>query len=189
MINELNIDDFQIRNEKQPLSIDGEELAKRKLSIDELNNLDCVYSSHFVRTMATAKYLLRDDQKLVIDSNLGERRNGIEEDKRTSRFSYKQILNENLKYPLGESRFEVKERLLKSLSNILNNEYERCAVVFHANAMFFLLMELCDFEIIDEVPTIKFNGKTILDKKIDFCQIFKLKFDQNNNLVDIENLG
>ena len=38
--NIVNNDNLQIQNEKQFLSIDGEQLAKEKMDIDELKNID-----------------------------------------------------------------------------------------------------------------------------------------------------
>lgn len=33
-----------------------------------------------------------------------------------------------------------------------------------------------------------FNEKILLHGYLDYCEIFKLQFDDNNNLVDIENI-
>ena len=43
--NIVNSDNLQIQNEKQFLSIEGEELAKEKMNNDELKNIDALYSS------------------------------------------------------------------------------------------------------------------------------------------------
>ncbi|MBE6159457.1 MAG: histidine phosphatase family protein [Lactobacillales bacterium] len=188
MNNEFNIDDFQLRNEKQPLSIDGELLAQKKLNIDEFNDLDKVYSSNYVRAISTAKYLLKGNTKLIIDSNLGERKFGIEEEKRDLNFAFNQVLDENLKYPNGESRKEVTERIYSSLINILNQDDNKIAIVFHANAMFFLLMKLCELELTNNGPRFKFNNDIFFSKKIDFCEIFKLEFNDNHELISIKNL-
>ena len=55
--NSLSNDNLQIQNEKQFLSIEGEQIAQNKLNNTELDNIDVLFSSNYVRTMQTAKYL------------------------------------------------------------------------------------------------------------------------------------
>ena len=55
--NSLNNDNLQIQNEKSSLSIEGEQIAKEKLSNNEFDNLDVLYSSSYVRAIQTSKYL------------------------------------------------------------------------------------------------------------------------------------
>ena len=45
----------QIRNEKNPLSVNGEKFAKEMSQRSELKDIDVLYSSHYVRAMSTAK--------------------------------------------------------------------------------------------------------------------------------------
>ena len=35
---------------------------------------------------------------------------------------------------------------------------------------------------------IKFNGKIIFEGNLDYCETFKLEFDDNNKLINIENI-
>ena len=55
--NDKNMDSLQIQNEKQPLSIEGENIAREKLNIEELKDIDKLYSSSYVRAISTAKYI------------------------------------------------------------------------------------------------------------------------------------
>lgn len=55
--NTFNIDNLQIQNEKQSLSIEGEQIAQDKLNNIEFDNIDIIFSSSYVRTIQTAKYL------------------------------------------------------------------------------------------------------------------------------------
>ena len=41
--NDKNMDSLQIQNEKQPLSIEGENIAREKLNIKELKDIDKLY--------------------------------------------------------------------------------------------------------------------------------------------------
>lgn len=64
----------QIRNEKNMLSVDGERLAEEMSRRDELQNIDVLYSSHYVRAMCTAKYISdRNNILLNVDERFGER--------------------------------------------------------------------------------------------------------------------
>ena len=76
--NTFNKDDLQIQNEKQSLSIEGEQIAQDKLNNMELDNIDILFSSSYVRSIQTAKYLTeKNNLEINIVSNLGERKFGI----------------------------------------------------------------------------------------------------------------
>lgn len=63
LLGEYNVNEIeQLRNEKNPLSVDGEKLAKRMSEREELQNIDVIYSSHYVRTIALLNIL----QKIII---------------------------------------------------------------------------------------------------------------------------
>ena len=55
--NDYNDESLQLQNEKMPLSIEGEELAFNISKESELQNIDVVISSNYVRAMSTAKYI------------------------------------------------------------------------------------------------------------------------------------
>jgi len=58
----------QEKNEKIPLSPNGEILADRLSEITELKGIDTIYSSNYVRTISTAKYIaLKNGLELNID--------------------------------------------------------------------------------------------------------------------------
>ena len=189
--NSLNTDDIQIQNEKKCLSLEGEELAKKILNKDEFNNIDILYSSNYVRAIQTAKFLAhKNNLDINIISDLGERKFGVNSwDELPSNFEIKQFLDENYKIGNGESRKEVTERMYSVIENILkNNKNKRIAIVSHGTAIYFLLKKWCDIELEDEEKIkFTFNNKVIFDKKLDYCEIFKLIFD-DNNLVNIENI-
>ena len=50
-------EDSQIINEKEILSVQGEEQAKKLSENDELKNLDIIWPSSYTRAKATAKYI------------------------------------------------------------------------------------------------------------------------------------
>ncbi len=63
-------DSSQIKNEKIPLSIKGEFLAQSLSNIEELKNIDVLFSSNYVRAISTAKYIA---EKNNIEINIDER--------------------------------------------------------------------------------------------------------------------
>ena len=62
----------QIENEKIILSIEGEKKAKEICKLKELNNIDTLWSSNYVRAIATSKYIAKINN---IDINIDERLN------------------------------------------------------------------------------------------------------------------
>ena len=180
-----NSDTLQSQNEKWPLTINGEILAKEKSEHIELNNFDIVISSNYVRAISTAKYFTKD--KLFIDENFGERKFGIDNwDELPKNFGKKQFDDFNYKLPNGESINEVIKREYDSLINILNNYYDKkILIVGHSTAIASLFSRWCK---INYNGNYEFNGKVFFDGKWNYCETFKLEFDNNNNLIKIENI-
>ena len=70
-------EDSQMINEKEILSVEGEEQAKKLSENDELKNLDIIWSSSYTRAKATAKYIAyENDLPFNLDNNLSERKLG-----------------------------------------------------------------------------------------------------------------
>ena len=73
-----NSDSLQLQNEKKILTIDGEKLAQEVSMNSEFNDIDKVYSSNYIRTISTAKYIAdKNNLDIIIDEDLGERKIGI----------------------------------------------------------------------------------------------------------------
>ena len=74
--------------------------------------------------------------------------------------------------------------------NILN-EYpnKRIAIVSHGTAISYLLKKWCDIDIVDDKLRYSFNNNVILNGYFNFCETFKLEFDDNNILVNIQNIN
>lgn len=190
--NDKNIDSLQIQNEKQPLSIEGENIAREKLNIEELKDIDKLYSSSYVRAISTAKYIAENNNiEINVINDFGERKFGINSwDELPDNFGEKQFLDENYKTEFGESQKEVRERTFNALMNVLKNDDKKIAIVFHSTAMLFLLMTWCKVIPSKEDFSYKllFNDEEVFNDKIDYCEIFKLTFDDKNKLINIENI-
>lgn len=184
-ININNDDSLQVQNEKWGLTVSGEKLAEKKSQLNELANFDMVISSNYVRAISTAKYFTKN--KILIDENFGERKFGINSwDELPKDFGKKQFDDFNYKLPKGESINEVIEREYNSLINILNNYHDKkILIVGHSTALASLLSKWCE---IDYTDGYKFNGKQFFDGKWNYCETFKLEFDDNNDLISIETI-
>lgn len=67
--------DSQISNEKIILSIEGERKAESISNLKELQKIDVLWSSNYVRAIATAKYIAsKNDIDINIDENFNERK-------------------------------------------------------------------------------------------------------------------
>ena len=118
-------DSALVQNEKDILSVRGEELASILAKIKELDNLDKVYVSKCVRTLETAKYILaKQNLKVNIDERLDERRVGKHNDGIHHDWFVKQYENKDFKTEGGESQREVVTRMNEVINEILTNESE-----------------------------------------------------------------
>ena len=181
-------DTILLSNIKSPLSINGEHLAETISNNKEFSNLDVVWSSDYVRAMSTAKYFaFNNNLKVNVSNKLGEREHGINSwNELPEDFERKQFLDENYKVGNGESQKETKEREYSFLLKILK-EYsnKRILIVGHSTAFAFLLSYWCEVSYDKEYY---FNGIPFFDGKWNYCETFKLEFDDNNNLINIQNL-
>lgn len=178
-----------IENEKTPLSINGEKLAEMISSLDEFKNLDLVYSSNYVRAMSTAKYFASSNNlKVNIDERFNERIHGVNSwDELPENFELNQLKDENYKIGFGESCKEVQSRMLEGFKDILNsNKGKTIAIITHATATTFLLKNWC--ELYNE-KELKFNSNVIFDMNFNYCETFKLEFNEKCELINIENIN
>ena len=183
----------QIRNEKNPLSVDGEKYADQMSNYPELLKVESIYSSHYVRSMATAKYIAeKNDIKLNVDERLGERRFGFDNmSELPPTFFEDQFRNWDYKLSNGESANDVSKRMNEDLLEILNsNKGKVVAIISHGTAISTMLKKWCEIKLNEETKLIEiyFNSKLVFDGNWKCSELFKLEFDDNNNLVGIENI-
>ena len=190
--NTFNNDSLQIQNEKSSLSIEGEQTAQEKLNKNEFDNIDILFSSNYVRAIQTAKYLsTKDDLEINVISDLGERKFGINSwNELPESFERKQFLDENYKIGNGESQKEVSNRMYSTIMKILReNKNKRIAIVSHATAISYLLKKWCDIQVVDDKLKYSFNNNILLNGYFNYCETFKLEFDDNYELISIQNIN
>ena len=180
---------LQLENEKFILSVEGETLAQHYSKIKQLKKIDIIYSSNYVRSMSTAKYICDVNNKpLYIDESFGERKFGVNNwNEIPNDFFDNQILDENYKLGNGESKKEVKNRMLTSLRKVLKqNKNQTILIVSHSSSIAFLLDEWCDISY-DSGYVIYYGNKSIVDG-LNSPDLIKLTFD-DDKLKDIEHVN
>lgn len=133
-------EDSQMINEKEILSVYGEEQSKKLSENTELNNIDVIWSSSYTRAKATAKYIANNNNLPInLDSSLSERKLGnlkelgkFMNDKSTRDPSQEQLLDRKFKTSDGESAEDTRQRMTEFFNRILK-EYEgkKIAVITH----------------------------------------------------------
>lgn len=184
-------EDSQLINEKEILSVEGEEQAKELSKNKELQNLDAIWSSSYTRAKATAKYIADvNNLPYNLDNQLSERKLGnlkelgeFMKDKVTRDPSQEQLLDRTFRTSDGESAEQTKERMNKFFDRILK-EYcgRRIAVVSHGGSVKFFLLNWCT---VNEDVKLVYHNEKILNIKSP-C-LLKLTF-RENELIDLEQI-
>ena len=136
-------EDYQIINEKEILSVYGEEQSKKLSENIELRNIDVIWSSSYTRAKATAKYIANlNNLSINLDSDLNERKLGdlkelgeFMKDKRTRDPSQEQLLDRKFKTSNGESAEDTNKRMT-NFSNKILKEYEGKRIVLVSHRRF-----------------------------------------------------
>ena len=184
-------ENFQIINEKEILSVEGEEQAKKLSGNEELKNLDIIWSSSYTRAKATAKYIANvNNLPFNLDNCLNERRLGnlkelgeFMKDKSTRDPSQEQLLNRTFRTSDGESAEQTRKRMNKFFNRILREyEGEKIAVISHGGSIKFFLLNWCT---VNEDVKLVYNNKKILNIKSP-C-LLKLTF-RRDELINLEQI-
>lgn len=178
---------LDIKREKRLLSIEGEKASEDLVNVPYLQEVQSIYTSSYVMSIGTAKYLARDlELEINIDSNLGERVIGNLGDKKIRMVTEMQESDFNYKLSGGESLNEVKSRMLKVIRKILNDNQDKSVAVFtHNVAITSLLSEYCSKGFnLDNRLILNYDDNAIIDGTWDGINIIELKF-QDNELVSI----
>ena len=173
-------------NKKTSLSITGEKLAEKLAKSTEFENLSSVWSSNYVRAIATAKYFVSNNNlKINIDERLDERIHGVNAySELPLDFEKIQLTDASYKIGNGENQIEVQNRMYNSFLDILKqNKGRRVVIISHATAITFLLKKWC---VIQYPNKYLFQNKSFFDGNWHYLETFKLTFDKDNTLIDIK---
>lgn len=193
-INEFGIrntnETTQIINEKEILSIKGEEDSKKLSKNEELKSLDAIWCSSYVRAKQTAKYIANENNlQINLDDRLNERKLGnlneiaiFMKDKKTRDPSQEQLLYPKFKTSDGESAEDTKMRMTDFLNEVLIKYKEkRIAIISHGGSIKFLLLNWCNVN-----NNMKLEYK---DKELNITSpcLLKLTF-KNEELINLEQI-
>ena len=177
-------------NEKEILSIKGEEDSKRLSKNEELKNIDTIWCSSYVRAKQTAKYIAEENNlQINLDDRLNERKLGnLEEiaifmkDKKTRDPSQEQLLYPKFKTSDGESAEDTNKRMTEFLKECLNeNKDKKIAIVSHGGSIKFLLLNWCK---VNENMKLEYKDKEL---NVSSPSLLKLTF-KDEELMNIEQI-
>ena len=180
----------QMINEKEILSIEGEEASKKLSESEELKNIDVIWCSSYVRAKQTAKYIANENKlQINLDDRLNERKLGnLEEiaifmkDKKTRDPSQEQLLYPKFKISDGESAEETNKRMTEFLSKCLEEYKEkRVVIISHGGSIKFLLLNWCT---VNNNMKLEYEGREL---NITSPCLLKLTFKEKQ-LVNLEQI-
>lgn len=178
-------DTLELKREKRILSIEGE-VESKKLTLDkDLQNVQVIYSSSYVMSIGTAKYLASAlDLDISIQKELGERKIGLLGDKKIRMLQEMQENDFDYKLTNGESLNDVKNRMIKFVHKILKEDEDKTIAVFtHNVAITSLLSAYCEKGFnLDNRLILNYKEDAIIDGAWDGITIIELQFDQNELL-------
>ena len=177
-------------NRNMILSPEGEDNAKALTSVEDFQNLDLIYSADSYRAIGTAKYIADiNNKKIILDSRINERELGVDTiSELPENFSNDSFVNKDIKYKNGESLNEVDARFNSFMNEILNKKENNIALFIHGMLMLSYLQNNFEFEFDGKRLKLSFNDNVIYDNEMKTPMVFKIVFDNNNNIVDIKSI-
>ncbi len=183
-----NTETLESKREKRILSIEGEEESKALAQSKILQTVNEIYTSNYVMSIATAKYLACElGLDINIKKELGERIIGNLGDKKIRMVNEMQENDFNYKLNGGESLNDVKRRMLKVINTILEKEEDKTIALFtHNVAITSLLTEYCEKGFnLDNRLILNYHDDSIIDGAWDGIKVIELIFDKQK-LIDIK---
>ncbi len=183
-----NTESLESKREKRILSIEGEEESKKLAQSKTLQSVNEIYTSNYVMSIATAKYLAKElELDINIKRELGERIIGNLGDKKIRMVNEMQENDFDYKLNGGESLNEVKRRMLKFIRNLLEKEENKTIALFtHNVAITSLLTEYCEKGFnLDNRLILNYQDDAIIDGAWDGIRVIELIFDKRN-LISIK---
>ena len=176
-------------NKNMILSPQGEENAKKLCNVNELKDLNEIYASNSSRAIETAKYLAESNNiRIKLDERINEREFGVDYLRDLpADFTKLSFEDKNFKVNNGESLNEVDNRLKSFISDLLDNDSNKIAIVMHGIILLSYLKTICNhFEFDGRNFNIKYNDNVVLEGTPKNPSIYKIKFDDNKNVINVE---
>lgn len=176
-------------NKNMILSPKGEDNAKRLCSIDELKGIDEIFTSNSSRAIETAKYLAEfNNLRIKLDKRIDEREFGVEYIKDLpDNFTKLSFDDKTFKVNNGESLNDVDSRFQSFINELLDTKKEKVVIVMHGIILLSYLKNICThFEFDGRNFDIRFNDNIILDGIPGNPSVYKIEFDDNKDIINVE---
>lgn len=176
-------------NKNMILSSKGEENAKKLCDVEELKNIDKIYASNSFRAIGSAKYLAESNNlKIKLDDRINERKFGVKYIKDLPKnFTEISFDDKDFKINDGESLNDVDNRFNSFINDLLNDDVNKVAIVMHGIILLSYLKTICNYFKFDGRNfEIKYNNKIILNGTPKNPSIFKVVFNDNKKIINIE---
>lgn len=183
-----NRHDIETKKMTRPLSIEGENLAKNISLLEDLNNIDNIYSSMFASSMASAKYLAkRYDKKIIVSEKYNDCKVGSLGNKSLKMVRFMQNHDFNIKLNEGESLNEVGERMESAISMLLHENEGKVALFTHKRAMLGYLINHCDTGYnLDDDLIVTFNDEVVYNEADKEVDMIKIVYSKSGNILDVK---
>ena len=175
-------------NRNMILSTEGEKRAEELCNIEELDNVDRIFTSNSVRAIATAKYLAeKNNIKIELDKRIDERIFGVETlNDLPKDFNKLSFDNKDFKMKSGESFNEVDSRFINFINDLLEQDSNKNVLVIHGLILLSYLETICDFNFDVNIFDIKYKNKVIMNGNPKNLNIYKITYNDNKEVIDVE---
>ena len=170
------------------LSSVGEKRAEGLCNIEELDNVDRIFTSNSVRAIATAKYLAeKNNIKVELDKRIDERIFGVETlNDLPKNFNKLSFDNKDFKMDNGESFNEVDSRFINFINDLLEQDSNKNVLVIHGLILLSYLETICDFSFDGTIFDIKYKNKVIINGNPKSPSVYKTTYNDNKEVIDVE---
>ena len=179
-------------NRNMILSSKGEENAKKLCNIDELKDINEIYSSNSFRAIGTAKYLAESNNlKIKLDDRINEREFGVKYIKDLpNNFTKISFDDKTFKVNNGESLNDVDNRFNSFIGDLLDNNSGKIVIVMHGIILLSYLKNICNhFEFDGKNFNIKYNNNLILNGTPKNPSVYKIEFDNNKKILNVNHVN
>ena len=174
-------------NRNMILSPEGEKRAEGLCNIEELDNVDRIFTSNSVRAIATAKYLAeKNNIKIELDKRIDERIFGVETlNDLPKDFNKLSFDNKDFKMNNGESLNEVDSRFINFINDLLEQDSNKNVLVIHGLILLSYLETICDFSFDGNIFDIKYKNKVIINGNPKSPSVYKITYNDNKEVIDV----
>lgn len=180
--------DTESKKLTRPLSAEGENLAKNISLMEELENMDSIYSSMYASSLSSAKYLAsRFDKEIIVDENLNDCKIGSLGSRSLKMLKFMQNHDFHVKLNDGESLEDVNNRMEIVMRKIIYSEENKVAIYTHKRTVLgYLIKHATTGYNLDDDLIVEFNEKVIYNDADKEADIIKITYDKKHEIKNIE---